>query len=619
MKYAIPAVLFAALTAFLVFRAASDAADGRRLADDAEFRVALAYNPSLLKDHSGILEAYKSVLEEEGVPYQLLDTNDFYKIDPTRYARHKPVIIFADGINQVIPMDIRTWVYPYIQNGGNVAAIYDAGVKDRHGNYRPRGQFAELLGLDYSTYDRLRDRAYTTGNVQFHDNDALDYFEIPPGCTDAERYLTSYMYGRLEFPIARTAWIDEAAAANLRADVVASSEDEHFPAVVIHRYGASRVLYVNLPLGYIKGQSYDMPLRSVLRSFLFRELRLPHLSNTPFGKPIFIFNWHIDSGVERDAIPQMIAKRFFRPQLACSFDICAGDWLEDPGDAAGFDACGGGRETAASLERFGTVGSHGGWAHNWFADGVDTGTLTSDELFAAIEKNSACLAEVVGHPILEYAAPGGAFPQPASGRYLEEKGYVAYYNTGDAGCAPNRTFWEGRMVSPHAIAFPIMPMWQAASFVEIATQYEYDPEDFRQWLTGVLDYTVRHGVARMLYSHPYDVIYYFSDLYRNAFESFLDRLEEAQAQERVAIKTMTDYATFYLRFLETKAKYKLDGRTLAVELHNDQSLLGVTLSLPKERYTVTAERDLIVTETPNDYLVAIADDARDRTIRATLR
>ncbi len=41
--------------------------------NSSEFKIFLAYNPSLLLNHEYAIRAYASVLQEEGIPFQRID------------------------------------------------------------------------------------------------------------------------------------------------------------------------------------------------------------------------------------------------------------------------------------------------------------------------------------------------------------------------------------------------------------------------------------------------------------------------------------------------------------------------------------------------------------------
>ena len=50
-----------------------------------------------------------------------------------------------------------------------------------------------------------------------------------------------------------------------------------------------------------------------------------------------------------------------------------------PKDGKGFDASGKGLPVLKKLMKYGTLGSHGGWAHNWFSRSLKEGLITKEE------------------------------------------------------------------------------------------------------------------------------------------------------------------------------------------------------------------------------------------------
>ena len=91
-------------------------------------------------------------------------------------------------------------------------------------------------------------------------------------------------------------------------------------------------------LGYAKAYSDDMPIRSIMRTFLFKIAHIPHLLNVPKGRGGMVINWHIDSNIDWKYIPFMIQNGYLRKGMEYSLHITAGDFRDEPGDGMGFDA-----------------------------------------------------------------------------------------------------------------------------------------------------------------------------------------------------------------------------------------------------------------------------------------
>lgn len=584
----------------------------RNLLPKNQFRVLIVYNPALYQYQPGVLQAYESLLAEEGVPYKSVSFSSILSRDFDDLLKSNPVIIIPDVVAQTLPGDVDLWLKNYLVNGGNVLIVYDGGTKNRKGRYLEKAIFSDLLGFNYGTYERLREKAYTKGFIKFKDAESADFFEIPKGVLDKDNFICGYLYGKLEFPIARIDMPEEASDKEIYAYAV-TGEGEEYPALISTRFGAGKLFYVNLPLGYLKAYVDELPLREVLRTFLFKIIKVPHLVNTPGGKGGLIINWHIDSNPDWLSIPYMETHGFFRKDIENSFHVTAGDFLDEPGDGMGFDAAGEGEPLIKSLSEYGVFGSHGGWAHNWFAKNLAEGKFGPQEEEEYIKKNNDSLQNILGYKIIEYSAPAGVHPQPVTTEILERLGFIAYYYTGDMGSAPNRTFVNGRMVSDKVIAFPVMPYRTAASLYEMKMNGVLSKEA-EDWLRGVVDYTIKNRTVRLIYSHPYNV-----PDYAKAFSNFLDYAEKEQGEGRIRIKSMSYFAQFLLRFLKTQYAFNLKDGGLEVNLNNGEGLDAITLAIPKDRYKENAKTDFAQEEDEDYYYFTYNGNTREQTLYFSLR
>jgi hypothetical protein len=194
------------------------------------------------------------------------------------------------------------------------------------------------------------------------------------------------------------------------------------------RVGSGEVAYLALPLGYLRGYSDAFPM-AMLTAFLTSKNTLPHLVAAPDGIGQLIVNLHIDSSVEFMGIPNLQRRRLLRHDVPMEFDVTAGPDLDREGDGLGFNACGRGpgRADLQLLMRFGTIGSHGGWAHNLFAKNLEDGRYTPAQLRDLVDRNDRCLESVTGRPVRSYAAPVGVHPQPGMTQVLDDLGIAGYY------------------------------------------------------------------------------------------------------------------------------------------------------------------------------------------------
>lgn len=578
-----------------------------RLSRSQNLGVLLVYNPALMRDYSYVLQAYKSVLEEEGVSHDEINVNHLLSLRVEDIVRSKPVIILPDGLAQILPEDLREWMKDYLSRGGSIAVIYDAGIKNIRGAFLDEAMFSEMIGINYINYNRLHKDAYTLGYIKLDDKVDMDFLEIPSGKADKGLLLGGYAYGKLEYPVARNDLRGGISEQQIYAHVI-TGRGEKYPAVVIRDYGKGKVLYANLPLGHLKAYSDDLPLRAMLRTFLFKSVKIPHLLNTHNGKGGLVINWHIDSNAEWKSITIALRDGYLIRGIEYSIHITAGDFRDEPGDGLGFDACGKGRPFVQAVLNCGVIGSHGGWAHNWFSRNIENGKFSKKEVYEYIKKNNDCLESITGYKMVEYAATNGTHPQPMTTGVLKKLGFLSYYYTGDTGSAPNRTFISGRMVSNKIIAFPIMPFGRSASLNEMKGAGKTEDE-VERWLIEAVDYAVRNRTVRLIYSHPYDI-----PNYPSALKSFLAYADKMQKVDKLEIRSMSYFAKFLLKFLKTGYTFKADDKGLTLSLRNPEGLEGITAAIPKEIYKRPDTDGVVVHEDEDYYYLSIKGNPNERII-----
>ena len=614
--------------------------------------VLIVYHPSLLSDNQEILNGYLSVLQEEGVPTETVTATALISRDPEDIAKAHPAIIFPDAAAQIVPGDTQFWALQYLASGGNIAVVLDAATKDFSGGYLDEAVLARVVGLDYCLYDKLHKQTPgkspeylpeekpheddETGKVhdrqermppqkkkgggdvlasiRFNDEESAKFFEMPPGKVWNDLFVSGYKTERLQYSILQNAPIENIKPDSIHAWGVVDTKTA-YPALTRRHVGGGEAVYIDLPLGHLKVfGSDDLMMRSILRAFLFRIAKIPHLMNTPKGQGGLVVNWHIDDYQEWDNISWFMENGFFRENLPASLHITAGEFVTVPEDREGFDACGRGREAALQALKFGQIGSHGGWRHNWFASNIQNGTFGESEITEYIQKNSECLQSLTNYPIIEYSAPDGVHPQPLATEVLEKLGFVAYYFTGDAGSGPNRTFAEGKMVSDKVFAFPVMPIGVVASIAEMFRS-GMPEKDLERGFVGTVDYAADNRVTRLLYSHPYDV--HDHPVFNGAFTAFLDRAEALQKEGRLTVKPMNDYARFMGRMIKTESTFKLQEKGLDIALNNSEGLEDITVAIPKSRYRVPENGEWIATEDA-DYVYLTIKDGTHASIPCSL-
>lgn len=573
---------------------------------DKNIRILIAYNQEQLKKEPYILEAYQSVLQEEGVPHETIEIFELLNLKVDQLTGKVPVIIFPDNILKSVPTEFTEWTKEYLQKGGNIAVIYDAGTKHTQDYFLKKAIFADMVGLNYINFDELQHDAFEQGKIRFTSEENRDFFQIPYGKTLDGLVISGYGFGALNYSVCVNSPVREIPQKDIYANAVVPGTGERYPAIVVTDYEKGKVLYVNFALGQLKAFGDDLPLRAALRTFLFDVVGVPHVMNVAEGRGGVVINWHVDSGMEHPNIPEVIAKGFFNSDLHASFHITAGDFLFKPGDELGFKADTVGRPLVEEMMKRGTIGSHGGWAHNWFSFNIEEKVFGSQEIREYIVKNNEALEKITGYKMREYSAPNGIYPQPDTTKTLEELGFVAYYYTGDTGSGPNRAFYNGKMVSDKVISFPVMPFGKAASFWEMSDKYHRDGYEVSNWLEQMLTYTYKNRTVHMMYSHPIDIRYYEEEI-----ASFIVKLEQMHDQNELMVNTMSYFADFFLRFLKTQYSFTTDNDKVNINLENSEGLESITIALPKNKFGKPQEKEVLtVKEDEKYYYIVVGKDVK---------
>jgi hypothetical protein len=559
----------------------------RSLSADNAVRVLLVYNNDSLKKDGHVLHAYQSVLEEEGVPHASIEVFDLLNLKKDEIIRSVPAIIFPDGIMQVVPSEFVEWIKEYMNKGGSVAVVYDAGTKHGRGFFEKKAVFADITGLNYILTDKLEFDFLEKAQIVFTSSERRDAFQFPFGKTLGGRVVSSYFFGALEYPVYMNEKVRDLPDRDIYAEAFIAGTEQKIPAIVLTDYGQGKALYVNLPLGQLKAIGDDLPLRAALRTFLFDAVGIPRLMNVEDGKGTLLVNWHVDSRREIDNLPELIDTPILSKELNATYHITAGDFLNRPGDDAGFFVRERGRELTETLAGRGEVGSHGGWAHNWFSTQLMNGRLGKDGIIKYIKDNSDDIEAVTGQKVTSYSAPNGVYPQPLLTNIIKDMGMIAYYYTGDAGSAPHRAFFGNEMVSAQTVAFPIMPFGKAASLWEMYDKYDIPIEEIKYFYHNVLDYLEKNKSARLIYSHPVDII----EEYIEVMSDFAGEAIGRAAKGRLRLSGMSEYSRFLLRMLNTKYSFALEGPLLKISLSNPESLRGITFALPKNKYRYQAPEE----------------------------
>jgi hypothetical protein len=495
-------------------------------------------------------------------------------------------VILPDSIHQQASDLFIATLHNFVGDGGKLMLVYDAGTFSLNGAYAAgRSRLSDLAGVDYALYDKLGDKTTQWSKVT-STNEILGQMEIPPGkyypfhpepvaptakggppITQSGNFaveLRRYKYGDLEYPSFVT-------SGDYGGQVLFRSSNGLVAGLQPYQKGS--VLFVNLPLGYLKGNTDGLLLHAFLRYFAGRALSLPYLMPVPDGVGGLVLNWHIDSNAAIKPLQEMSSWTMLQ-QGPYSIHITAGPDAGKFGDRKGFDV----DHNPVSqnlIHQFVNqgyeIGSHGGWIHDYFSAHVETGNPKDLEQFLALNQNS--LEKVAGKPVEEYSAPNGNQP-PWVTHWLEAHGFVAYYFTGDTGMGPTQGYRNGEREARNVWAFPISHLDRAAGFEEMSTE-GYSSSEIERWLTAITDFAAENQLVRLVYFHPPGILQYHSVVNR-----WMEQTARLKADGRFRWYTMTELAGFLNSRKQVKWKMSDNGGLITFEATHPQTLDHETWRIP---------------------------------------
>jgi hypothetical protein len=456
--------------------------------------------------------------------------------------------ILPDTIHQSASDVLVGGLTRYVEQGGSLMLVGDAGVLDQNHVYpRASSRFSQLAGIEYGFYDELRDKA-TVWSTVWGDKKSLDGLEIPPGAaipqtgtpSDSSTRPDSRGVVGTEFKFAR--YGDEALLypAFLTRGIYDGRILLHSSSGVaagLRKAGPGEVLFINLPLGYLKQRTDGLLLHAFLRYFAKDLLRLPSLTAVPDGIGGMVLNWHLDSNAALAPLDEIRKAGIFE-QGPYSIHLTAGPDTRAFGDGLGLNVDGDARiqDWIRYLSQHGhAIGSHGGWIHDYFGLSVNDDNQKEFEKFLGL--NKAALEKVAGGPVREYSAPVGTQPGWIT-LWLQQHGIHAYYFTGNAGMAPTQTYRDGMKVDIDGWSFPISHLGRVASFEEISRDQISDRQVL-QWLDDLSDFCAERHTVRLFYSHPPGVIPYLG-----LIQKWMKKTAELSGQNRFRWYTMSQLADF---------------------------------------------------------------------------
>jgi peptidoglycan/xylan/chitin deacetylase (PgdA/CDA1 family) len=411
--------------------------------------------------------------------------------------------------------------------------------------------------------------------------------------TEPFHHISGYAYGPLQYPSFVTQGVSQASIllASPQHGLVASSRS----------VGAGNVLFVNLPLTYLKLSEDAMPLHGFLHQFARGLLKQPRLAGVPDGIGGLVFNWHLDSQGALEPMQQLKTMGVWNHK-PFSMHMTAGPDTIAIGDGLGFNLP---RNPAAQqfLRDFDAqghqVGSHGGWIHDFY--GINANETNANQFQNYLVLNRDAIQRVIGHPLKEYSAPVGNNPLWAL-NWLERNGFGSYYSLSHTGTAATRNYRQSQRLNPSLWAFPVTPLGVAATFEEFF-DLQIPEQAINQWYVDLIDFTVSNTTNRLIYAHPPGAV-----MYPNVMNNLLSYARQKQTVGQFRWYTMAQLATF----MTTRARVNWQSSTAAngkmrVTASHPSSLATMAWTYPKNMYSqpVVVSGATVVSSQGPDWLVRV--------------
>jgi hypothetical protein len=555
---------------------------------------------------------------EEGLHVVPVHDSDFLR--PLWGESECAGVILPDSFHQQASDLFVATLHRFVADGGKLMLVFDAGTFSLNGTFaHGRSRMSDLAGVDYALYDKLGDKTIQWNKVT-STNAVVDQMEIPPGkyypfhaetgtatatakdgsTTSSggtfETELKRYKYGDLQYPSFVT-------SGAYSGDVLFHSSTGLVAGERSYQKGS--VLFVNLPLGYLKGNTDGLLMHAFLKYFAEHVLSLPYLMTVPDGIGGLVLNWHIDSNAAIKPLQEMSSWKLMR-QGPYSIHITAGPDASQAGDTRGFDVDHNPVSQGLIHKFLGlgySVGDHGGWIHDYFSAHVETDNPKDLEKFLALNTDS--LERIAKKPVVEYSAPNGNQP-PWVTHWLEAHGFVAYYFTGDTGMGPTQGYRNGERETRNVWAFPILHLDRAAAFEEMSTE-GYSANEIERWLIAITDFASEQQSVRLVYFHPPGILQY-----HDVIDRWMERTGRLKANGRFRWYTMTELANFLNSRKQVKWKVSENAGLITVEATHPQTLDHQTWRLQASRFAepkVVQGSAKVVRD--NDAWMIIAGDGKD--------
>ena len=535
---------------------------------NTELKAALVYD----RPDSGALAAYRQVLAEEGFPFEQVPAESLLQYGGRQLKERYLAVILPEEAGRRVGPAVARLLQDYVLGaGGKLFLALDAGTVDERGFRREAGLFSALAGCRYDP----------AGSAPGEGGSASGGALLVPGQSPLRKYFdpTLFFHDSLQVfdcpPVKDTGF----PLAEVSARVLACYDREapENGAVLQKNYpGGGAVLAVNGAPGLLKcRENVDFVLRSLLKYFLMELAGSPRLVASPNGTAGLVVAVHICSGAYFRDLDRILAQRLFSGEIPFSFYLSAGPDNDRPGDKRGVDVLNpkkGGRYLGA-LAQYGSVGSHGGWIHNYWA--YNFKELSAEEKKDYIDRNYLALKEATGQPVLSYAAPGGAHDSLVND-YLASWGTRAVSLPICFNSPPTHGWFDGRPEQRFWIFGYTGTVWGTAFENMLARGRR--PKEIVADICQLIDSLVEKREIRLIYFHPVSIARN-PEMWKSIQGYILKNVQEGN----LSVRTVNDYAGF----LDRREKVLFSVRRIksgySISARSPETMKEMTFALPLPR------------------------------------
>ncbi len=413
----------------------------------------------------------------------------------------------------------------------------------------------------------------------------------PAPAGDPIHSISGYFYGPLTYP----SFVTQGPAQG----AVLFSSPQHGLVASSRAVGSGSVLFVNMPLTYLKLSEDAMPLHGFLHLFARGLVKQPRLTDTPNGIGGLVLNWHLDSNGALEPM-QTLKNMGVWNNRPFSMHMTAGPDTITFGDKLGFDLPN--NPTAQQFLRDfdlqgHQVANHGGWIHDYYGNNANETNQAEFQQYLVLNDNA--VKAVIGHPTTEYSAPQGNNPLWAL-TWLEQNGIGSYYSLSHTGTAATRTYRQGQLRNPSLWAMPVTPFGVAATFEDF-DELNFSAQEISQWYNQLIDFAVSGETNRLIYAHPPGAV-----IYPTVVNNLMAYARQKQTAGLFRWYTMTQLANF----MNTRARTNWSSAVSAtgkmrVTASHPVSLNTLTWAYPKTMYArpVPVSGAMTIVERDADWLV----------------